>query len=99
MKVGRACPLVVDPVTGEKALGALALTAMPRQVRNALICHPTPTLVGLDLVKCYPWILVALAMMWEIDPHWYQLLHGFVRSPKEHCERAADEMGGGGLMG
>ena len=94
VKVGRAYPSVVDPVTGEKALGALALTAMPRQVRNALICHPTPTLVDLDLVKCYPSILVALAMMWEIDPHRYQLLQGFVRSPKEHCVRVAEEMGG-----
>ena len=72
----------MDPVTGEKALGALALTAMPRQVRNALICHPTPTLVDLDLVKCYPSILVALAMMWEIDPHRYQLLSWVCEEPQ-----------------
>ena len=95
MKMGRAYPSVLDPVTGEKAQGALAITAMPKQVRNALICHPSPVLVDLDLVKCYPSIMVALARMWEIRPHRYQLLSAFVRRPKELCERVAQEMGEG----
>ena len=66
---------------------------MPRQVRNALICYPVPTLVDLDLVKCYPSILLALAIMWEIDPHQHRLLGEFVVNPKERCERVAQDIG------
>jgi hypothetical protein len=93
VRVGRAYPSVIDPTTGGKAQGVLALTAMPRQVRNAIICHPVPTLVDLDLVKCYPSILLALAIMWEIDPQQRKLLGEFVVRPKEHCERVAQDIG------
>jgi len=34
---------------------------MPRQVRNALVCNPSPVLVDLDLVKCYPSIMALVS--------------------------------------
>jgi len=95
---GRAYPSVYSFEDFTQLAGVLSLTALPRQVRNALVSYPKPLLVDMDMVKCYPSIMLALAGMHGLEGATVGLLGEYVRDPgavacgvskEEGCEEGA----------
>ena len=95
---GRAYPSVYSFEDFTQLAGVLSLTALPRQVRNVLVSYPKPLLVVMDMVKCYPSIMLALAGMHGLEGAMVGLLGEYVRDPgavacgvskEEGCEEGA----------
>ena len=91
VRYGRAYPSVVSG-DGESVLrGVPSLTAMPREVRNALISFPRQTLLDFDLAKCYPSIMLAAARMHGFEGGAMALLESLLADPKAVMARIATE--------
>ena len=90
---GRAYPKVHGWEDLDPLQGVMSLTAMPKQIRNALISFPRPLLVDIDIVKCYPSIMLALARMHGMDDSRTLRLSSFVSDPSAIAEVVCAEVG------
>ena len=90
---GRAYPGVLNFEDFTRQARALSLTALPRQVRNALVSYPRPLLVDMDMVKCYPSIMLALAGMHGLGRAQVELLSEYVSGPGAVACRVSEEEG------
>lgn len=78
---GRAYSVVLNPDTEGVREKVLSLTAMSKQIRNALICHPSPLYMDADIAKCFPSIMLAASLMYNIDQRRTELLRELLSDP------------------
>ena len=91
---GRAYPSVYSFEDFSQLAGVLSLTALPRHVHNTLVSYPKPLLVDMDMARCYPSIMLALAGMHGLEGAIVGLLGAYACKGPWSCGVWGEQGGG-----